>query len=405
MDLSEYNKYNEADFEPSKIANQLLLETNNTQTSVLELETSVKKLNFDSKDIDLKVDELIRNNNNELINEFKKIELLNNEINKIKPSVNHLNNSFNRLDNEITKPFNECNNLQSAIKKIHQTNKLLRSLTFAIYLITKIEEIDKSENNLSVKPFKNLYNLSVLLFELNKHLNNSTINSIKLVRDYIQFYEILIVRCQKIISYQIKTLINFSPNDNKIYDYEKILNNLILSSSFINEKFLSNTIDLVFNTSVKYSVNLILRNLNNTRYLPSYIKSLDKPAKVISQLDKILKANNWMDGQTGKLDEQPNQTSIWEYLISTNQSKIITKEIKDLNLLDKFWRDIALSVDSGVEDVVKRGGPIVKNLKDIKPELENSVKAVVTSSYESQESGKLEVRMMLNSVTNFEKRK
>jgi hypothetical protein len=421
FDLSEYDAFLKNDFNSSELANKLLLETNNIHDSTLELETSIKKLGFDLNDINSKIEENVKVNSRTLIDEFDQVEILKEQKDLIKPSINQLSISFDRLDNEIIKPYNECTNLQMALKKIYQTNKLLRFLTFIVHLLNKIEEIDKSENNLSTKPFKNLYDLSVLLNEFNSLSNNPSFNLIKLIRDYIQFSKILIKRCETIIQYQIKNLLkfpiqeyitssntnnNFSTNNNNIF-VEKSLFNLLSSSMLLNNSnFLSN-IELLYTATSKHSINLILRNLNNTKYLPLYIKSLEKPAILVQQLENFMKSTKWID--SNKLLEFTDIT-VWDYLRSNDLFKLFdADEMKSIGLIDKFWRDIALSVDLNIKEVVNRGGPIVKNLKSIKKKLENEIKNVVMNSYNDKNSQskteKLEIRMMLNSITNFEKRK
>lgn len=413
--LSEYQDYLSQEFSAGEIANKLLLETNNVQDDEIELETSIKKLDFDIKDLNSKIDDNVRHNSKALIGEFQQIENLSNEIKLISPSINQLNNSFQRLDNEIIKPYNECIELQMALKRIHQTNKLLRFLTFTIYLINKIEEIDKSENNLSTKPFKSLYNLSILLNEFSNYSNNPSLKSIKLIRDYIQFNQILVKRCQNIIQIQIKNLLKFPiqeyiTNNNTIIpsisvDIEKSLSNLLSSSICINtEKTTITLIEMIYTTSVKHSINLILRNLNNTKYLPSYINSLEKPSKLVAYLEKCLKSI-----KRNPSDSESNVT-VWDYLTTSdvNNGTIFNQNLINIGLVDKFWREIALGVDSGVREVVNRGGPIVRNLKNIKQDLENSIEKVVSSSYAETmnpfKNEKLEYRMVLNSITNFERK-
>lgn len=413
--LSEYGDYLSKSFNAGDLANRLLLETNNTQDSEIELETSIKKLDFDISDLNSKIDDNVRENSGLLIEELAQVEEFKDEIKIIQPSVNQLNNSFQRLEDEIIKPYNECVNLQMALKKVHQTNKLLRSLTFAIYLINKIEEIDKSENNLSVKPFKQLYNLSTLLRELTSYINNPSLKLIKLIRDYVQFSEILIKRCQNVIQVQIRNLLKFPIQEyvtnttgaGSDQDAEKSLFNLLSSKLLLDEKNLVSSIELIYAASSKHSINLILRNLNNTKYLPSYINSLERPSRLIAQLEKCMKSIKWVDDSKSENTE----VSIWNHLISTNASLILggDEEIQSCRLLDRYWREIALGVDSGVREVVNRGGPIVRNLKNIKGELEKSIGQVVSSSYSEKEepfrADKLEYRMMLNSITNFERRK
>lgn len=301
-----------------------------------------------------------------------------------------------------------------ALKKVHQTNKLLRSLTFAIYLINRIEEIDKSENNLSMKPFKQLYNLSVLLKELSSYINNPSLKLIKLIRDYVQFCEILIKRCQSIIQVQIRNLLKFpiqeyvtnvTVSGNNL-DSEKSLFNLLSSKVLLDGENVISSTELIYTACSKHSINLILRNLNNTKYLPSYIRSLERPSRLVAQLEKCMKSIIWIEDSTR--DDEP-AVSVWDHIISANISPIFGEDLNSMGLLDKFWREIALGVDGGVREVVNRGGPIVRNLKNIKGELESAIEQVVGSSYSETEeafkSDKLEYRMVLNSITNFEKRK
>lgn len=420
-ELSEYGSYISRNFNAAEIANELLLETNNTTESTIELDTAIKKLGFDSNDVNNKVEANIRANSKTLIEEFNQVKVFKEEAELVRPSVNQLNNLFERLDREIINPYNECMNLQMGLKKIHQTNKLLRSLTFVVHLLSRIEGIDKSENSLATKPCKNLYNLSVLLKEFSGYASNSNLNLIKIVRDYVQFSKILTQRCKTVIQAQIKNLLKFpiqqyinAPSNigipNNSSDNEKLISNLLSSAMLIDNDNLPNHIELIYTASTKYSVNLILRNLNNTKYLPSYIRSLENPAKVIKDLEKSMKSIVWISSEASNLDKDGKDLTMWDYVVKLESFKLLdTEEMSSISLVDKFWREIALGVDSGVKEVVNRGGPIVKNLKDIKQQLENEVKSVVKNSYTASESltntEKLEIRMMLNSVTNFEKRK
>ncbi|CAI8497807.1 unnamed protein product [Pichia kudriavzevii] len=212
-------------------------------------------------------------------------------------------------------------------------------------------------------------------------------------------------RCDTVIQYQTKNLLKFP-----IQEYvnpahistnnpeEKSIFNIISASVSLDIKKATAIIELFYTASSKHSVNLILRNLNNTKYLPPYIRSLERPAKLVSQLEKELKAIKMNDAST----------SLWNFLLDDEPFVLLTRdEMENISLLDKFWRDVALGIDSGVKEIVNKGGPIVNSLKKIKPQLELEVTKLVTSSYEEcgSQKGKIETRMMVNSVTNFERRK
>lgn len=348
---------------------------------------------------------MMQTNTSTFVKEFEKVEQLKVKTESVKPSINQLKLSFQRLNDEIVKPYNQCTNLQMALKRIHQTNQLLRSLTYATHLLAKIEELDKSENALATKPFKTLNTLASLLREFSNYIRKSNLGMIRIIRDYSQFTTILMKRCDTVIQYQTKNLLKFP-----IQEYvnpahistnnpeEKSLFNIISASVSLDIKKATAIIELFYTASSKHSVNLILRNLNNTKYLPPYIRSLERPAKLVSQLEKELKAIKMNDAST----------SLWNFLLDDEPFVLLTRdEMENISLLDKFWRDVALGIDSGVKEIVNKGGPIVNSLKKIKPQLELEVTKLVTSSYEEygSQKGKIETRMMVNSVTNFERRK
>lgn len=405
IDLSEYKEYTSASFNSAQHANKLLLETNDPQDSTIDLDTAIKRLGFDLKDISSKIEEMMQTNTSTFVKEFEKVEQLKVKTESVKPSINQLKLSFQRLNDEIVKPYNQCTNLQMALKRIHQTNQLLRSLTYATHLLAKIEELDKSENALATKPFKTLNTLASLLREFSNYIKKSNLGMIRIIRDYSQFTTILMKRCDTVIQYQTKNLLKFP-----IQEYvnpahistnnpeEKSLFNIISASVSLDIKKATAIIELFYTASSKHSVNLILRNLNNTKYLPPYIRSLERPAKLVSQLEKELKAIKMNDAST----------SLWNFLLDDEPFVLLTRdEMENISLLDKFWRDVALGIDSGVKEIVNKGGPIVNSLKKIKPQLELEVTKLVTSSYEEygSQKGKIETRMMVNSVTNFERRK
>lgn len=354
MGIDEYDIYEDNGFNATEIANKLLLETNNPQDTKLDLETSNKKLGFCSSDLNLKIENLIKSNTKPFINELEQVEKLKDEVSTVKPSMQQLKSSYDRLDNEIVKPYNECVRLQDALKKINQTNKILRKLSYIMYLIYKIEEIDKSEGSLNSKPLRRLSDLCSLLADLKEVSNNIDIQSIKIVRDYIEFSKILTNTCENIINIQIRNLTKDVPTEKHVKNLMSSIDSLSKIGVFKADK-LEKVKAQIFSECLKSSITIILRNLNNTKSLPSYVRNLDKSVKLIVQIGCSA---------------------------------------------DEFWKELAIGIEPGVKDIVNKGGPIVKNLKLIKNDLETEIKDVVGKS-----SGKMETTMMLNSLTNFEKRR
>lgn len=350
----EYEIYEESEFNAVEVANKLLLETNYPQDTKLDLETSNKKLGFCSSDLNIKIENLVKSNTKPFIDEVDQVEKSKDEVTSVKPSMEQLKLSYDRLDNEIVKPYNECVKLQDALKKLNQTNKILRNLSYIMYIINKIEEIDKSENSLNSKPLRKLSELCSLLADFTEFSKTVELKSIKIVRDYIDFTKILSKNCENIVNIQIKNLTKDLPSEKHVKNLISSVNSLTKMGVFKSEK-LEKVKSQVFSECLKSSISIILKNLNSTKNLPTYIRNLDKSVKLLVQIGCSA---------------------------------------------DEFWKELAVGIEPGVKETVNRGGPIVKNLKLIKNDLETEIKDVVGKT-----SGKLETTMMINSLTNFEKRR
>ena len=401
MSLDDYAAYLKDNFNPSEMANALLLETNTSADSNLDLETSLKRLEFDMKDLKSRVNATVRSGSTSIVAQMDNVSTFHSHLEVLKPSLTQLENSFARLDNEIIKPYNECTNLHSALKKIHSTNSLLRTLMFALHLLSQLEEIDKSDTSLASSPYKSLLSTARLITEFQTYTTIPSLNTIKLIRDYTQFTSTLAKRCIMVINNEVKNMLKFptqeyaSNNVSAIQSFpsltslEEAITNLITAANYLDPTSIKQIVSLMYNTATKHSTTIILRNFNNTKYLPAYIRSLQRPRLMLVALENALRNIPVSHSPSG------DSTSLWEKLVISDDIEFITASI---SLTSSYWRTVAIGLDAGVKEVVARGGPILRNLQNIRKEMETEVQDVVV------EDG-VERRMVLNSLTNLEKRR
>ncbi|KAG7879193.1 hypothetical protein KL905_003413 [Ogataea polymorpha] len=384
--MSEYAAYLE-DFDPLKYANELVVSTNNVEESELDLTTSIKRLQFDLKDVEKRLQKTASENYTTLISELDTAEELHNTIQLIKPSLKQVNASYARLETEILQPYNESSNLHSALRKIHQTSNLLRSSTYFIYLISRIEEIDKTDQELNKKPFKSLISLARLLNQVKIHLADSPfLKSLKLVRDYESFQQLQTAKVMDICNTHLKNL-------SLSYDAQSMLN-LINALSIMSSESFYNQLQQLLSLKIAAAINLIIKNLNNTKSLDRVFAEVSASGRLINQLEKVMKSNKWQDANNTK-DTQPSTLTIYEKVNSVLQF--------GSSLGTLFWKDTAIGVEPKFKEIVTRGGPIARNLRQLKEEIKNFIKNAVLDSFDGDRGPEcLEVRMMLNSVVSLD---
>lgn len=343
-----------------------LQETNATDTQILDLQTPIKKLKFELNDLNSNILTIIESNTSIINENFQNLDKLSNEL-SINKSFNYLNNSYNRINNEILNPFNQCNEILIAINNINKTNKNLRNLSYLINILSKIESIDKSEKSLSSKPFKNLLNLSKLINEFENNIKlDKNLLKINIINQYNEYINRVLKNCQLIINNNINSILKFN-DDNS--DNDKSILNLVNSSKILNESNFDQLIKQIFNSCLNYSINLIIRNLNNSKNLTKFISSLIKPVMILITINEISNSNS-------KLDEI-------------------------------YWKELSISINNGLREVISRGGPVLKNLVIIREDIINSINKLFEKVYQDENIRKtknIQLQMMINSLSNFQKR-
>lgn len=343
-----------------------LQETNATDTQILDLQTPIKKLKFELNDLNSNILTIIESNTSIINENFQNLDKLSNEL-SINKSFNYLNNSYNRINNEILNPFNQCNEILIAINNINKTNKNLRNLSYLINILSKIESIDKSEKSLSNKPFRNLLNLSKLINEFENNIKlDKNLLKINIINQYNEYINRILKNCQLIINNNINNILKFNDNNS---DSDKSILNLVNSSKVLNESNFDQLIKQIFNSCLNYSINLIIRNLNNSKNLTKFISSLIKPVMILITINEISNSNS--------------------------------------NLDEIYWKELSISINNGLREVISRGGPVLKNLVIIREDIISSINKLFEKVYQDENIRKtknIQLQMMINSLSNFQKR-
>lgn len=380
--LEDYAPLLDNNFSATSFANDLLLATNPVHHE-LDISTAIKRVKFDINDINLQLEKISSENHEALIQEIHKDQSIKGLFKDLSQPLDHINTSYQRLEKDLVQPYTEATKTQDALKKIHTTSYLLRSVTYFLYLIGQIESIHSNpsfEEHLKKNP-KTMIKACNFHNQLKTHLDeNVNLKSLKIIRDY----EMIGSKRQQVLQEFIQSHIK-SLNERTItQEPEATTKTFILSLYTLDPELLSSTIKTVLANNVVMSVNLLTRVLNSPRNFDSALTDVLKKAKFIVKFSSILEA-----AQT------PQSTSLLSEVL---------QRLELTSLLSTFWRDVAKTFEVKFSETMKRGGPVAKSLVSYKDSIRTSIKRTVMASAEGviKPEG-VEVKMMLNSVGSLDR--
>lgn len=364
IDLSDYDTFLEPDFNPISFANDLLLATNSSQNE-LDLSTSIKRVKFDINNIDLNLEKISTDDHDNLIKEIHKSITSKELFQQITPQLDHVNSSYQRLEKDIIDPYKEATKIQDALKKLHSTSYLLRSVTYFLYLVQQIEDFSNSEEISNTIPNNSKINTKLLVKlskyhqQLNTHISkNPNLKSLRIVKEY-----------EPIAIERTRSLLQLLKNSIKSIDERSIksksdieLKETFQSLALLDKSELYNSIRELLSTNVIISVNFLTRVLNSPRNLENALDEVAKKGTLISNISKVL--------------DQIDLNSITDVeSLSTNSQNNISKRslLNDLldsleivNLLSVFWRDVAKKFELKFKETMNRGGLLLNLYQAIK---------------------------------------
>ncbi|EGW32369.1 uncharacterized protein SPAPADRAFT_138090 [Spathaspora passalidarum NRRL Y-27907] len=369
--LEDFEAFLEPDFDPIHFANELLLGTNGSDNTELDLATPIKKLKFDVDECNKRMSSIASNNYEDLVINFSTIENLQSIlIDQINPQLERINAPFNRIKQEIIQPYDEAVKLNNALKRIHQTLNLLRSASFFIVLVQQLEELEQGDNfsvddsHGDVVRLAKLHSQIRQLYQSASGEDTSThILSVKLIRDY-QGIEAarrasLINQCSQLINNEFSHLTSLHPGNRK-------LNNNLQALYILDP----NEFFLIFDKAtitrqVTINVNLLSRALQSPRNFTTIVKEVkDTSQEYFEKLNAIL--SGW------KMDD--DQTIL----------HVVLTHYKVELLYALYWSKLNHKFKKNIASTMARVGPIAKNLKVYYEGLKNAVSEMFTTEYEKR---------------------
>ncbi|KAH9905990.1 Golgi transport complex subunit 5-domain-containing protein [Xylariomycetidae sp. FL2044] len=136
----DYDTFLDPDFSPSTFANNLVLATNNPNDTPLDLSTPLSKVLFDAQEVDSHIDLLTTRSAIPLLTHTKdQTEASGRIISEIDSQVKSLNDSYKQLEKEVIQKHAEADEVRQVASRLWETLRLGRSVGRCLQLGRQLE--------------------------------------------------------------------------------------------------------------------------------------------------------------------------------------------------------------------------------------------------------------------------
>ncbi|CAI4050158.1 Golgi transport complex subunit COG5 SKDI_14G2710 [Saccharomyces kudriavzevii IFO 1802] len=395
-DLEDFESLLEPDFDAKQFGNDLLKITNNNDATILDLNTPLKKLNYDLHEVDSRIDQLINNKPLEMIELVYRNEHVNSTIvDELKPSLEYLNMSYDRLKTQVLDPYERARKVQLALSKVYQTSFLLRGALVYIHLSNKLNTASKiAQLNISTA-----VNVASLHYQLQITLEeNENLKSLRKIKELEQ--KIVTPNKRELITFLSLQMSKECLNSIKIKSNKEIISQLAYSLFLLSPQEFASSINKIILSNVTVSSQILSKTINSIRMFPEAFKDVVEKGYNIYTLETILR-NIKTDNVTAAAKSSVANKAHLSHLLSEYTS---TRNIKagPSTPRDLFWNKVSSNFKKDFEISVNRGGPVGKALLKNEDFIIDTIKQNMEKSSDSSDYQKY-LDMMLGSVSIISK--
>lgn len=386
----DYETFLSPDFKPVAFANSLVVSTNNPNDSPLDLSTPLSRVLFDAQEVDSHIDVLTTRSAIPLIQHTKDQTSASKRIvSELDAQIKSLNDSYKQLEREVIDKHAEADEVRQVSLRLWETLRLGRSVGRCLQLGRQLE-VQYSELGRSGSPedHGSLVRCSYTILSLREILDKKApgeeghglnrVDAVRSLQDTVINPVERAVReaSERIIrEFSIPNSMTFSQGEEARSRMVSAMTVLYLLSPTLGLKpekwaprFLLQSLESYIRSALQTGVTSLSRSLGQ---LPTLEKSLaDVAAKCqsIVSLEIILEATKAPPHPLLPADAQQNQIPLLQSLLS---------HLETSSLPSYYWRTMAGSLTSRVQEIVNRGGVVARTLKSNKTSVGDAIRQTV----------------------------
>ena len=376
-DLEDFEAFLEEDFGASQFGNDLLRATNvDSATSEVDIDTSIKKINYDIGEIESRIEKLINDNPMQILDQVSKTRSLRSTASDgLRPSLDYLDMSYQRLQEEVLEPYAKAQKLQNVLSKVHQTSILLRDALIYIHLVNNIKVLNDSKTPLSSQKALELASLhSQLKLGIDQSANLKSLGLIKKLD-----MEIVSPSRKEVLNYLTSSLSADCADCDRLKENKENIVTLIQALYNLSPSDFSSALQNVILSHVAPTVQALIKTINFVKSFPPAMQIAARRGYVVQQLQLILR--------DAKIE---NSTFLNEFTSRMKPKPLTPREL--------YWKGVAGDFKKDLEVSYKRGGPVGKVLEKSQGFLEQTIRKNMIHSSDSDDYSN-DMQTMLNSIS------
>ncbi|OAA36478.1 golgi transport complex component Cog5 [Metarhizium rileyi] len=386
----DYEAFLSPDFSPSQFANTLIVSTNNPNDTPLDLSTPLSRVLFDAQEVDSHIDLLTTRSAVPLL-EYTRIQ---NEASKrivstLDTQIKSLDDSYKQLEKQVIVKHAEADEVRQVALRLWETLRLGRSVGRCLQLGRQLEVQQSEQGGLGTKEdHAALVRCSYTILSLREVIDAkdpgeeghglSKVDAIRALQDTVISPIERSVRetAERLIrDFSIPSTTTFAQGEEARARLESAMVVLYLLSPTCGVKpdrwsprLLLTALDTYIRSSLQTSITLLSRSLGQLPSLDRALSEVTSKCQNIVALEIILHANKPPAHPLVAVSSTHKQPSLIQPLLA---------HLETGSLASYFWRTMAGSLASRVQDIVNRGGVVARSLKSNKTNVADAIRQAV----------------------------
>ncbi|TQV98353.1 conserved oligomeric Golgi complex subunit 5 [Cordyceps javanica] len=386
----DYETFLSPDFSATSFANSLVLATNNPQDSPLDLSTPLSRVLFDAQEIDSHIDLLTTRAAVPLL-EYTDSQTKSSKriVNELDTQISSLNASYKQLEKEVIEKHAEAEEVRQVALRLWETLALTQTVARCLQL-GKTLEIQTAELGSSSfdEDHSALVRCSYTILSLHEILDSKAsgeeghglqkADAIRSLQDSVMTPIERSVRETSeryVREFQVPGTMTFAQGEQARARVTSALTALYLLSPTIGVKaekwtprLLVQALDTYIRSSLQTSITTLARSLGQ-------LSSLDKAlGEVTTKCQKIVALELILDGI--KTPDHPS-LAVSPHSHMPNFLQPLLSQLETGSLASYFWRTMAGSLSTRVQDIVNRGGVVARTLRANKNNVGDAIRQAV----------------------------
>ena len=423
----DYETFLSPDFSPASFANTLVVSTNNPNDSPLDLSTPLSRVLFDAQEVDSHIDLLTTRSAVPLLQHTQdQTTASKNIVSELDAQIKSLNDSYKQLEKEVIDKHAEADEVRQVALRLWETLKLGRSVGRCLQLGRQLE-VQHAELRRSAEAIEDhgaLIRCSYTILSLREVLEKKSLGEEGhgLTRvDAIRSLENTIVNpiersvretSERIVrEFSVPNNMTFAQGEEAKGRLVSAMTSLYLLSPIVGVKLdkwtprmLLQALESYVRSALQTSVTILSRSLGQLPTLDKALAEVQAKCQNIVSLEFILGATKCPNNLL--LPETPHRRN-------TTLLQSLLAYLETGSLPSYFWRTMASSLTTRVQDIMNRGGVVARTLKSNKGNVGDAIRQAVIQGCQPPQaftSGKdkakldgnweREVAVMVGSVVN-----